>query len=105
MLKSPEDRYRSRHPQPEDIGPIVEVAVTSLAKDLGEQAAEYARAGVASYWVADVPNSRIVAHRDPRVDGQVASYASVVPCEVSDEVDLILDGVAVGRIAVAETFR
>ena len=96
VLRGPEDRYRSRHPEPEDVGLIVEVAVTSLAKDLGEQAAEYARAGVASYWVADVPNSRIIAHRDPRVEGEVASSGSVVRRGIGDEIELILDGVGVG---------
>jgi len=56
---------------------LVEIANTTLGFDLTTKARLYARAGIADYWVVDVPWRRIIVHRDP-VDGEyrmVVSYA------------------------------
>ncbi|MBL8549694.1 MAG: Uma2 family endonuclease [Hyphomonadaceae bacterium] len=42
---------------------VVEVADTSLAADLGENAALYAQHGVREYWVVDLVHSLIHVHR------------------------------------------
>lgn len=42
---------------------VVEVADTSLAADLGENAALYARFGVREYWVVDLVNSLVHVHK------------------------------------------
>jgi Uma2 family endonuclease len=44
---------------------VVEVAVTSLAKDTTEKAELYATAGVPDYWVLDVVNRQLHVFRDP----------------------------------------
>ncbi|MBI1187668.1 MAG: Uma2 family endonuclease [Alphaproteobacteria bacterium] len=44
---------------------VVEVAETSLADDLGEKLEDYARSGLAEYWVADVKGRLILRHADP----------------------------------------
>lgn len=41
---------------------IVEVADTSLADDMGEKREDYARGGLAEYWVADVAAKAIIRH-------------------------------------------
>lgn len=59
---------------------IVEAAFSSLAYDLGEKAALYARTGIPEYWVLDLVNARALVHTDPGVaageEGQV-HYRSV----------------------------
>jgi Uma2 family endonuclease len=65
------------NPQPADVVLLVEIANTTLGFDLTTKARLYARAGIADYWVVDVPWRRIIVHRDP-VDGEyrmVVSYA------------------------------
>ena len=62
-------------PQPKDLDLVVEIADTSLAFDLTVKAALYARAGIADYWVLDVPGRRLIVHRDPQ-GGQYASVTS-----------------------------
>ena len=104
VLRGPNEQYRDRRPEPGDVGLLVEIAVTSRAKDLGPQAAKYARAGVACYWVADAKGRRIVEHRGPRVEGGVASYEIVREHGLGDQVEVVLDGVVVGRIAVSDLF-
>lgn len=101
VLRGPWVQYRDRRPTPRDVGLLVEIAVTSLAYELGPQAAAFARAGVACYWVADPLNRRVVEHRDPTPDGV---YESVSERGPGDEIELVLDGAAAGRIAVADLF-
>jgi Uma2 family endonuclease len=44
---------------------VVEVAGSSLSRDLGIKAALYAAAGVPEYWVVDLDGGRLLVHRDP----------------------------------------
>ncbi len=57
------------HPTPADTLLIVEVAVTSLAKDTTLKAEFYAQEGVADYWVVDVEHRRLLVFREPSASG------------------------------------
>ncbi len=48
---------------------VVEIAASSLPRDLTAKAELYARAGVGEYWVLDLDGSRVVVHRGPGPDG------------------------------------
>jgi len=52
-------------PDPSDVLLAVEVADTSLSRDLRDKAAEYARFGIAHYWVLDIPGRRLVIRTRP----------------------------------------
>lgn len=101
VVRGPWTAYRDRRPGPADVGLVVEVAVTNLGHDLGVQAAHYARAGVACYWVVDPGSRRVVAHREPSAEG---TFASVVTHGPGDRIDVVLDGVVVGQVAVSDLF-
>ncbi len=58
-------RWGGRHPQPEHLRLVVEVADASLSHDLGAKARIYAEAGIADYWVLDLGDSAVHVHRDP----------------------------------------
>ena len=60
------------HPTGRDCLLLIEVAETSLARDLGK-ARVYAAGGAAAYWVVDLAAGEIVAHAGPSDDG----YAEV----------------------------
>ena len=57
--------YSQGRPTAADVLLIIEVADSSLAYDTGEKAALYAAAGVADYWVIDIPHRSIEVRRDP----------------------------------------
>lgn len=63
------EEYEGRHPYPEDVALLVEVADTSAAYDLGEKALLYAQAGITDYWVVLVNEAAIVRHREPTPEG------------------------------------
>lgn len=57
----------SRHPRTALL--VVELAVSSHKVDRGVKAALYARAGVPTYWLIDLPGKRVEARADPAPDG------------------------------------
>jgi Uma2 family endonuclease len=56
--------YRDRHPYPEDIFWLIEIANSTLAKDLGIKKDLYADAGIREYWVMNLPELVLVVFRD-----------------------------------------
>lgn len=65
--------YSSQRPLPEDVLLLIEVADSSIAKDRGEKAELYARAGIRDYWIVNLPGRCIEVRRDP----QGAAYRSL----------------------------
>jgi Uma2 family endonuclease len=56
---------RGRHPRPDEIFLLVEVADTSLAYDRGPKLEAYARGRIPEVWVIDVVRRRVFIHRNP----------------------------------------
>lgn len=57
--------FDARHPSPEDILLLVEVSDATLAFDRGRKASRYALAGIAEYWILNLPERRLEAFRMP----------------------------------------
>lgn len=62
---------------------VVEVADASLADDLGPKLEDYAAAGLAEYWVADVQGGVLLRHAEPQA---VGGYRVRAPAAMSGEV-------------------
>jgi Uma2 family endonuclease len=62
LLRPSPDFYTSRHPAPQDIFLIIEIADSSLEYDQTVKADVYAITGVIEYWVADIPNDCVWAY-------------------------------------------
>src|SRR4051794_40899725 len=91
------DDYEGGHPGPGEVALVVEVSRTSAAKDrkLGPV---YAAAGIPAFWILDVKRRRLEVYSGP-AEG---AYPPPVILGESESVELIIDGVIVGRIAVAD---
>lgn len=68
IVRLPESAYSDRHPNPQDIFWIIEVAKTSLKKDLEVKAAIYAMAAIQEYWVLDLSAKQVIVFRIPQAD-------------------------------------
>jgi Uma2 family endonuclease len=75
VLKPKFTGFGSARAQPRDLELVIEIADASLVFDLTVKAALYARAGIAEYWVLDVPGRRLIVHRDPQ-NGQYGSVTA-----------------------------
>ncbi len=89
-----QEEYEGRHPFPEDVALLVEVADTSAPSDLGEKALLYAQVGIADYWVVLVNELTIVRHREPSAQG----YQAVIRLVAADMISPLAAPEAVWRI-------
>ena len=72
LLKPAPDDYTSRHPRPDDVFLLIEVADTTLVYDRDEKLPMYARAGICEVWILNLPARNIEIYREPHFAG----YAS-----------------------------
>ena len=68
ILKTPDTLYQNRHPLPTDVFWLIEIANTTLVKDLGIKRAIYALAGIPEYWVMNLQTLELVVFRNPNQD-------------------------------------
>ena len=93
---------RNQAPEAADIGLVIEIAVTSLAKDLGANLRRYAESKIPTYWVADFDGARILAHSEPRVVEGQGEYGKVETVVAGGTLPLVLDGREVARFTYEE---
>jgi Putative restriction endonuclease len=86
-------------PQARDLVLVVEVVATSIAEELGSNLEHYARAALPTYWVADFPGLRILAHSRPRVLDGKALYEQVEEIGPDGTLPLMIDDREVARFA------
>jgi Uma2 family endonuclease len=87
-----------RPPEPAEVTLVIEVADSSLQRDRTDKLTAYAQGGIPTYWIINL------------VDGQVEVYtrpegSRYDHCEVlgpGQDVAVLVDGVVVGQIAVAD---
>lgn len=94
--------YRDRHPGPQDVPLIVEVADSTLERDRGVKRMVYARAGIPVYWILNVLERVLEVYYDPSGAGEDADYRQRRVYELSDSVPVIIDGVEIGSVAVRD---
>lgn len=69
LVKPPVARYARRHPQPEDVLLLIEVADSSLAQDRLSKLPIYGRAGIPEVWIVNLIDEVIEVYRDPNFLG------------------------------------
>ena len=62
-------RYRPKHPGPNNVFLLIEVADSSLKFDKTAKVPLYARAGIREVWVVNVPDTLVEVYRDPTPTG------------------------------------
>ncbi|WP_165226756.1 Uma2 family endonuclease [Aquisphaera insulae] len=85
------DDYLERAPGPADVALVVEIGDSSLFEDR-RRAAVFLAEGYPAYWVVNIPDRRL----------EVYTPAGVEILPEGASVELILDGAAIARIAVAD---
>ncbi len=102
IVRGDESTYRDRHPGPADIGLAVEVSVSSLRVDRVGKGRIYARAGIPVYWIVNVAEKVVEVYTQPTGPTETPAYAQRDDYPVGTAVPVVLDGTAVGTVAVSE---
>ena len=69
IVKGPMQNYAQKHPYPEDIHLVVEIADSTLKQDCQVKDKLYAKARISEYWVVDIKNRQVNIFRDPTPTG------------------------------------
>ncbi len=101
IARGPARRYLQRHPRPEDIGLIIEVADTSLQEDRLDKARAYARAKIPLYWVVNLRAGAIEVYSEPKL-GKLPRYLARKDFGKKEEIPLVLDGREIGQVPFRE---
>jgi Uma2 family endonuclease len=94
--------YMASHPNPSDVGLLVEVADSSLLRDQRDKTRIYARAGIVCYWIVNLVDRRIEVFTQPSGPIEIPAYSSFQIYQPGDAVPLVLDGALVGTIPADE---
>jgi Uma2 family endonuclease len=98
MIRGQVDDYRDRHPESADIALLVEVSDTTLPRDRGEKWAAYARGRIPVYWIINLVDRQVEVYSRPGVRG----YRSSRVYKPGETIPVVIAGIRVGRIAVAD---
>jgi len=90
--------YDQRDVMAADVALVVEIAESSLAVDRTDMTRVYSANGIPVYWIVNLIDHQLEIYTDPTPDG----YRTTKILDASQNVVLILDGVEVGPIAVAD---
>jgi Uma2 family endonuclease len=94
--------YRENHPQGSDVGLIIEVAESTVARDR-RKARIYAQAGVPQYWIVNLDERQIETFAQPMGKAAKATYEARQVYRGANEVlSLTIDNSAVGTLLVRD---
>lgn len=93
--------YSDRHPEPADVGLLVEVADTSLTRDR-YKCRLYGRASLPVYWIVNIVDYRVEIYTEPTGPDSEPGYRRRDDYGPDDQVPLLLDGKEIARIPVRD---
>lgn len=96
-------RFDDRHPGPEEIALVIEVADSSLERDRDIKLRLYARAKIPVYWIVNVRQNVIETYSDPTGPAASPTYRQSRPFRSGEVVPLMLGSTAADAIAALET--
>jgi len=102
ILRGDETTCDGRLPEANDFGVVVEISDSSLAFDRRDKSRIYARAGIPQYWIINVVDSQIEVYSQAETGTTPPAYTTRTDYTTGQGVPLVLDGIAVGTIPVAD---
>ena len=95
-------QFKHHHPQPDEIGLVVEISDSSLLRDTADKTRIYARAGIPAYWVINLVDNAVEVYTQPSGPTEAPDYANHRTVRPPETVPLVLDGVKVADIPAAD---
>ena len=83
LLRPLDEEFTQRHPTPDDVFLLVEVADSSVRFDREEKLPVYARAGITEFWLVNLVERKVEIYREPLPEGV---YRLVVQARGGDRI-------------------
>lgn len=101
VVLGPAGRYDDHHPEPSEIGMLVEVADSTLAYDQNLKLRAYARANIPVYWIVNLIDEQVEVYTDPESPaGADPRYRTHTDYGRSQAVPVVVAGTSVGSVSV-----
>lgn len=94
--------FIQRHPMPEEVALLVEVADGTVNQDQNWKKRIYGRAGIAVYWIVNLPERQIEVYTQPSGPAAQPTYHHMVTYRETDRIPIILGGEQVATLPVGE---
>jgi hypothetical protein len=94
--------FANQHPEPRDIGLLIEVADSSLDRDRNRKGPLDARANIPVYWIINLIDSQVEVYSDPTGPSAAPGYRQRQDFSLGSTVPLLIAGQVVGQIAVSD---
>jgi len=94
--------FTKKHPTAADVAIVIEVSDSSLLRDQRDKFRVFARAGVPHYWIINLVDRRVEHYTQPSGPADVPAYREFQNYTVGESVPLVLDGVEVASVPVAD---
>lgn len=102
IARGDEPTFDGRHPLPEEIGLVVEVADSTRYSDRREKGRMYARAGLPVYWIVNLVDRVVEVYTDPDTAAAPPAYRTRTDYAPGSDVPVVLGGTAVAVVPVSE---
>ena len=101
IVLGPIRRCSQRHPEPDDVLLVIEIADTSLARDR-QKCRLYARGNMREYWIVNLENRQIEVHCQPSGPTLAPAYRNRDVYDESGTISFSMEGTAAFPIQVRD---
>ncbi|MEO8166223.1 MAG: Uma2 family endonuclease, partial [Betaproteobacteria bacterium] len=92
--------YPDRHPKPEQIALVIEVADATLQRDRTLKMRLYASAGVMCYWILNLPDQQLEVYSERVQEGELYRYQQRQIFKPTEDVAVSIDGQVIAHLRV-----
>ena len=96
VVRGADEDYEHRIPNPDDVGLLVEISLTTLDQDRGKKLSCYAKSGIPVYWIINLVERQVEVYTGAGPGG----YSSRVDFKSGQVVPFVIDGQPLPAIAV-----
>jgi len=94
--------YLTGHPEPPDVGVIIEVSDASLSGDRADKGRIYARSALPVYWIINLVERQIEVYTHPSGPTALPVYAQRADFQRADRIPLIVAGLTLATFPVSD---
>jgi Uma2 family endonuclease len=94
--------YLKWHPDPSNVALVVEVSDTSLAEDRTLMQRAYGGGAIPRYWIINLVDRQVEVYSQPSGPEEPIGYRHCEVFRPGQDIPVVIDGIEVGHIAVAE---
>ncbi len=100
IVPGPKSRFLREHPRPFEVALLVEVSDSTLSYDRGMKLRDYARNGIAVYWILNTVQRQVEVYENPSGPTDAPTYQTTRVYQAGEVVPLALRDLAVRNIRV-----